>query len=89
MIKSGYPLVVIGAGPAGMAAAQTAAGYGVEVAVIDEQPHPGGQIYRNVDASPLADINLLGKDYVFGSQLVQAFRHARLFSGILGLVSGW
>lgn len=78
MIKSGYPLVVIGAGPAGMAAAQTAAGYGVEVAVIDEQPHPGGQIYRSVDASPLADINLLGKDYVFGSQLVQAFRHARI-----------
>ena len=71
-----YQLLVIGAGPAGMAAAQTAARHGVEVTVIDEQANPGGQIYRNVDASPLADIGLLGKDYVFGRQLVQGFRHA-------------
>jgi len=69
-----YQLLVIGAGPAGMAAAQTAASHGVEVTVIDEQANPGGQIYRNVDASPLADIGLLGKDYVFGRQLVQGFR---------------
>ena len=77
-MKAAYQLVVIGAGPAGMAAAQMAARHGVEVAVIDEQAHPGGQIYRNVNASPLADINLLGKDYVFGRQLVQVFEHAHI-----------
>ncbi|MCG6889045.1 MAG: FAD-dependent oxidoreductase [Gammaproteobacteria bacterium] len=77
-MQSAYQMVVIGAGPAGMAAAQTAARQGVEVAVIDEQPHPGGQIYRNVNASPLADIDLLGKDYVFGRQLVQGFEYAHL-----------
>ena len=78
MIKPSYQLLVIGAGPAGMAAALTAANHGVEVAVVDEQAQPGGQIYRNLDASPLPDINLLGKDYVFGCQQVQAFRHAHL-----------
>jgi NADPH-dependent 2,4-dienoyl-CoA reductase/sulfur reductase-like enzyme len=77
-MQSAYQLLVIGAGPAGMAAAQTAARQGVEVAVIDEQPHPGGQIYRNVNASPLADIELLGQDYVFGRQLVQGFEHAHI-----------
>jgi thioredoxin reductase len=78
MIKSSCQLLVVGAGPAGIAAAQAAARAGVEVTVVDEQAQPGGQIYRNVDASPLPDINLLGKDYVFGQQLVQAFRDAHI-----------
>ncbi|MDC1287519.1 FAD-dependent oxidoreductase [Gammaproteobacteria bacterium] len=77
-MKSTYQLLVIGAGPAGMAVAQTAARQGVGVAVIDEQTQPGGQIYRNVNASPLADIELLGKDYVFGRHLVQGFEHAQV-----------
>jgi len=78
MTTPDYQLLVIGAGPAGMAAAQVAAHRGVKVAVLDEQLHPGGQIYRNVDASPLADISVLGKDYLHGRQLVQTFRHAPL-----------
>jgi NADPH-dependent 2,4-dienoyl-CoA reductase/sulfur reductase-like enzyme len=78
LIGQSYQLLVIGAGPAGMAAAQTAASHGVEVAIVDEQAQAGGQIYRNVDSSPLADISQLGKDYVFGRQIVQSFRHAKL-----------
>lgn len=39
-------LMVIGAGPAGLAAAQSASALGVEVTLIDEQPCPGGQIFR-------------------------------------------
>ena len=39
-------LAIVGAGPAGMAAALAAAKLGVEVIVIDEQRTPGGQIYR-------------------------------------------
>jgi len=77
-MKTSYQLAVIGAGPAGMAAAQMAAAQGLEVALFDEQAQPGGQIYRNVDSSPLSRIDLLGHDYVFGGQLVQTLRHAPL-----------
>lgn len=41
-----YDLAVIGAGPAGVAAALAAAEEGVSVVVIDEQQRPGGQIFR-------------------------------------------
>lgn len=37
---------IVGAGPAGMAAAEAAADYGVHVTLIDEQPTPGGQFLR-------------------------------------------
>lgn len=39
-------LVIIGAGPAGTAAIETLAPYGLSIIVVDEQPRPGGQIYR-------------------------------------------
>lgn len=41
-----YPLIVVGAGPAGGAAAVEAARLGVPVLVVDELPTPGGQLYR-------------------------------------------
>jgi thioredoxin reductase/bacterioferritin-associated ferredoxin len=40
------PLTVIGAGPAGIMAAFTAAEAGVDVVLIDENPQSGGQYYR-------------------------------------------
>jgi len=40
------PLVVVGGGPAGMAAAAEAAGAGLPALLLDESPLPGGQIYR-------------------------------------------
>lgn len=39
-------LVVVGAGPAGVAAAVTAAEHGSRVVVVDDSPGPGGQIWR-------------------------------------------
>src|SRR3954447_22444335 len=41
-----YDVVVVGAGPAGLAAARTASESGKRVAVIDDNPAPGGQIWR-------------------------------------------
>lgn len=40
------PLTVVGAGPAGILAAYTAAEAGVEVTLIDDNPLAGGQYYR-------------------------------------------
>jgi NADPH-dependent 2,4-dienoyl-CoA reductase/sulfur reductase-like enzyme len=41
-----FDLVVVGAGPAGMSAAIEAARTGASVALVDENPSPGGNIYR-------------------------------------------
>lgn len=40
------PLVILGAGPAGLAAAEAASRDGQAVILIDENPDPGGQIWR-------------------------------------------
>ena len=45
-----YDLVIVGAGPAGMGAAVAAREWGLSVLVLDEQPAPGGQIYRGIEA---------------------------------------
>ncbi|WP_109471866.1 FAD-dependent oxidoreductase [Ornithinimicrobium cavernae] len=39
-------VALVGAGPAGMMAALTAADHGLRVTVVDEQRRPGGQIFR-------------------------------------------
>lgn len=44
-------VAIIGAGPAGMAAAETVARSGLDVVVIDEQARAGGQILRQPPAS--------------------------------------
>ncbi len=41
-----FDILVLGAGPAGLAAARTAARSGLTVGLVDEQPAPGGQIGR-------------------------------------------
>ncbi|MDO7898784.1 NAD(P)/FAD-dependent oxidoreductase [Pseudomonas citrulli] len=40
-------LLIIGAGPAGMSAALAAASSGVRIVVLDDNPLPGGQIWRD------------------------------------------
>jgi NADPH-dependent 2,4-dienoyl-CoA reductase/sulfur reductase-like enzyme len=70
-IKPQYELVVIGAGPAGLAAAGQAAKSGVDTLLIDEQCSPGGQIYRSITVSPVEDRRILGQDYWHGAALVR------------------
>ena len=68
-------LVIIGAGPAGMAAASEAAGRGLSVVLLDEQPRAGGQIYRDVDrVAPLRG-TILGPDYTHGKGLTAELKH--------------
>jgi NADPH-dependent 2,4-dienoyl-CoA reductase/sulfur reductase-like enzyme len=42
-----YDVLVVGAGPAGLAAAQAATERGARVGLIDAQPRPGGQVWRH------------------------------------------
>jgi NADPH-dependent 2,4-dienoyl-CoA reductase/sulfur reductase-like enzyme len=67
---------VIGAGPAGMAAATLAAELGLDTVLIDEQDAPGGQIYRGIERAPEAlDRNSpLGADYLAGRPLAAGLR---------------
>ncbi|MFM2476898.1 FAD-dependent oxidoreductase [Celerinatantimonas sp. MCCC 1A17872] len=69
-----YDLIVIGAGPGGLAAAVTASNLGLDTLVVDEQPEPGGQIYRSMERSREENIDTLGKDYFAGKPLVEMFR---------------
>ncbi len=73
-MMSELDLIIIGAGPAGMSAAATAALGGLHVLLLDEQERPGGQIYRNVGQNG-SSRSWLGKDYASGSRLVDALDH--------------
>lgn len=67
-------VLVVGAGPAGMAAAIRMQRSGLSVLVIDAQRTPGGQIWRNVEA--LAETptgRILGDDYRSGAAVVREF----------------
>lgn len=70
-----FDLAIIGAGPAGMSAALTACEHGANVAVINDKPAAGGQIYRNVTTSPLPNSALLGEEYTEGAALVERYNH--------------
>ncbi|NHX27872.1 FAD-dependent oxidoreductase, partial [Escherichia coli] len=69
-------VIVIGAGPAGMAAAATAAEHGLSVTLLDEQARPGGQIYRDVDRVAGKRGDMLGPDYTYGTALTGALARA-------------
>ena len=66
-----FDLVIIGGGPAGIAAASTAASQGLTVALIDERPTLGGQIYKRVGPGfKVKSANEVGKDYFLGEKLI-------------------
>lgn len=73
LMEPTHDLAIIGAGPAGMSAAITAQTLGLRTVVLDEQPRPGGQIYRNVTVSPPTVRGLMGSDYQYGASLAQRF----------------
>ena len=76
-MMSQFDLAVIGAGPAGLSAAVTAAEHGVDTVVLDEQSGPGGQIYRNIESIPARRAEQLGDEYRRGADLVRQMRASR------------
>lgn len=69
-------LLIVGAGPAGLAAATSAAKLGVETLLLDEQQAPGGQIYRAITETPVQNRAILGEDYWHGASLVEPFKQS-------------
>ena len=70
-----FDVAVIGAGPAGLAAATEAASHSLSVVLFDEQPAPGGQIYRNIEGVDRRRLGkILDEDYLKGADIAKAFR---------------
>ena len=70
MTRRQCDLLIVGAGPAGMAAATAARAAGLSVVVADEGRSPGGQIYRGLADAPAHLAQWLGKDYEAGRPLI-------------------
>lgn len=68
-------LLVVGAGPAGLAAAAAAAEAGVEVVVIDERAKPGGQYFKQPTAEVVEE-RLLDNQYREGRVLIERVRRS-------------
>ena len=71
-------LIVIGAGPAGMAASQVAAEHGAKTLILDEQRSPGGQLYKAIEAMEGRQRPELGETYRNGLPLARAFRDSEV-----------
>src|ERR1700685_2686375 len=76
-----FDVVVVGAGPAGIAAAVSAAGSGARTALVDDNPAPGGQIWRAPGRAPgrspsaarwFARLRSAPVHHVFGARVFRA-----------------
>ena len=73
--------VIVGAGPAGMRAAQTLAAFGLRPIVLDEALRAGGQIYRRPP-----DNFRRGKRALYGFEAGRADAVHRAFDGLAGRI---
>ena len=48
-MKDQYDVIIVGAGMAGLAAAEVLTGTGIATLVVDENPHAGGQLLRRIE----------------------------------------
>ena len=73
-MRDSYDIAIVGAGPAGLAAASVAAGAGLSTVLFDENSGLGGQIYRAIETTPVKQWSVLGGDYWAGADLVTEAR---------------
>jgi NADPH-dependent 2,4-dienoyl-CoA reductase/sulfur reductase-like enzyme len=72
-------VLIVGAGPAGIAAAVRATGEGRKVSILDDNPRIGGQIWRGASGSPdwFAALARSGADVITGVRVIGADARAR------------
>jgi thioredoxin reductase len=68
-LREEYDVVVVGAGPAGMAAASLCARSKLLTLLLDEQSGPGGRMYHAITETLLEDRAILGRDYWIGEKI--------------------
>lgn len=73
-----YDIIVIGSGPAGMAACKMASEHGADILLLDEQRSPGGQIFRGIELPQNQKRPELGNAYQAGKKLTKAFRKSNV-----------
>jgi len=84
MPDSAYDVVVVGAGPAGLAGACRAAQSGARTVIVDDNPRPGGQIWRAAGSAPPAALRWIrlaessGVEMLSGARIFAAPQDHRL-----------
>lgn len=73
-----HDVLIVGAGPAGLAAAYRAANEGLRVAVVDDNPNAGGQIWRAEQTKPSSTEAQLWFERIRASD-IRFIRGARVF----------
>lgn len=76
-------VLVVGAGPSGLAAARVAAAAGLDVLIADERRKPGGQYFKQPAEGFRIDESAVDAQFAEGMQLLRAARDAgaRIMSG--------
>jgi NADPH-dependent 2,4-dienoyl-CoA reductase/sulfur reductase-like enzyme len=87
-----FDVLIVGMGPAGMAAAVELCRLGIHVGILDDNPEPGGQVYRQLSPEfTITDDGFMGVKHKKGARLIDDFNAIRSRCTIHGgaYVWGW
>lgn len=79
-MKERFDLVIVGAGPAGLAAARAAAASGMRIALVDDNARAGGQVWRQGPSTVVPEALRDALSHFIGSPNVVHYAGARVAS---------